>query len=47
MAADTKEKILTTAETLFAEQGIANTSLRHITQAAQVNLASVNYHFGS
>ncbi|HBR97988.1 MAG TPA: TetR family transcriptional regulator, partial [Gammaproteobacteria bacterium] len=35
------------AETLFAEQGIANTSLRHITQSAQVNLASVNYHFGS
>ncbi len=47
MAANTKEKILNTAELLFAENGIANTSLRNITQQAKVNLASVNYHFGS
>ncbi len=47
MSSDTKLKILNTAETLFAENGIANTSLRNITQAAKVNLAAVNYHFGS
>lgn len=47
MAADTKNKILDTAEFLFAENGIANTSLRMITHNAKVNLASVNYHFGS
>lgn len=47
MAADTKEQIVDTAEELFAEQGIDGVSLRAITQAADVNLASVNYHFGS
>jgi len=43
---DTKGKILDTAEELFAEQGFLNTSLRTITQRAEVNLAAVNYHFG-
>lgn len=43
----TKEKILNAAERLFAEQGFEHTSLRQITSAADVNLASVNYHFGS
>ena len=32
---------------LFAERGFADTSLRLITSEADVNLASVNYHFGS
>jgi AcrR family transcriptional regulator len=44
---DTKEKILNVAEELFAEQGYRATSLRAITAAAGVNLAAVNYHFGS
>ena len=44
---ETKQKILNTAELLFAEQGFNDTSLRQITGAAGVNLASVNYHFGS
>lgn len=43
----TKEKILDTAELLFSELGFDNTSLRSITSKADVNLASVNYHFGS
>ncbi len=43
----TKDKILNEAEKLFAEQGFAETSLRMITAKADVNLASVNYHFGS
>ena len=44
---DTRERLLDTAERLFAEQGIDATSLRHITAEAHANLASVNYHFGT
>ncbi|WP_143698210.1 TetR/AcrR family transcriptional regulator [Vibrio sp. qd031] len=43
---NTKEKIVQVAEGLFAEQGFNDTSLRAITSKADVNLASVNYHFG-
>ncbi|MBW3567710.1 MAG: TetR family transcriptional regulator [Proteobacteria bacterium] len=43
----TRDRILATAERLFAEAGIGATSLRTITTAAGVNLAAVNYHFGS
>jgi AcrR family transcriptional regulator len=44
---DTKERILDAAEELFARQGFHATSLRAITGGAEVNLAAVNYHFGS
>jgi AcrR family transcriptional regulator len=44
---DTKQRILNAAEKLFAEHGLAATSLRAITTKAGVNLASVNYHFRS
>ncbi|WP_045859916.1 TetR/AcrR family transcriptional regulator [Teredinibacter purpureus] len=44
---DTVEKILHSAGVLFAERGFAETSLRTITGMADVNLAAVNYHFGS
>lgn len=44
---DTKDKILDAAERLFAEQGFASTSMRNITAQAGVNVAAVNYHFGS
>jgi len=43
----TKERILDAAEALFMEHGFEATSLRAITNAAAVNLAAVNYHFGS
>lgn len=43
----TKNKILDAAEKLFAIQGFNGTSLREITSQAEVNLAAVNYHFGS
>ncbi len=43
----TKSRILNVAEELFAKQGFTETSLRAITYGAEVNLASVNYHFGS
>lgn len=44
---ETVERILDAAEQLFAEKGFAETSLRLITSRAEVNLAAVNYHFGS
>lgn len=47
MSIDTKAKILDAAEALFANKGFAATSLRDITTEADVNLAAVNYHFGS
>ena len=43
----TKERILDTAERLFAAQGYAATSLRGIIAEAGVNLAAVHYHFHS
>ena len=43
----TKERILSAAEALFAQQGFSATSLRQVTRRADVNLAAVNYHFGS
>lgn len=46
-APDTRDRILDTAERLFAAHGFDGTSLRQITEAAGVNLAAVNYHFGS
>lgn len=44
---DTVDRILDAAEVLFAERGFSETSLRMITSKAKVNLAAVNYHFGS
>jgi AcrR family transcriptional regulator len=44
---NTVDKILDAAQELFAERGFAETSLRMITSKAGVNLAAVNYHFGS
>lgn len=43
----TREKVLDTAERLFAERGFDGASLRAITSGAGVNLAAVNYHFRS
>jgi AcrR family transcriptional regulator len=43
----TKDRILNAAEELYAEYGFADTSMRELTRRAEVNLAAVNYHFGS
>lgn len=41
----TREQILDAAEELFSEKGFSNTSIRDITEKANCNIASVNYHF--
>ncbi|MGJ8656934.1 MAG: TetR/AcrR family transcriptional regulator [Akkermansiaceae bacterium] len=43
----TREKILKSAWRLFAKDGFEAVSVRDVTQDADVNLASINYHFGS
>ena len=44
---DTRARILDAAERLFMAHGYDGTSMRQITSEAGVNLAAVNYHFGS
>ncbi len=44
---ETRWRILDAAEALFVEHGLEATSMRMITATAGVNLAAVNYHFGS
>jgi AcrR family transcriptional regulator len=44
---NTKIRILDAAEEIFIEFGFEAMSLRQITSRADVNLAAVNYHFGS
>jgi len=46
-AGATKEQILDVAERAIAQNGYAGTTLRSIVKEADVNLAAVNYHFGS
>ena len=43
----TRAAILDAAERLYADRGFADVTLRDIVAAADVNLAAVNYHFGS
>jgi len=44
---ETRTRILDAAEELFMLHGFEGTSMRHLTSRAGVNLAAVNYHFGS
>ena len=43
---NTREQILEAAWELYAARGFEDVSVRDVTQAAGVNLASVSYHFG-
>jgi AcrR family transcriptional regulator len=43
----TRSAILAAAERLYADRGFGDVTLRDIVAAANVNLAAVNYHFGS
>lgn len=42
-----KMKLLNAAEQLFAEKGFESVSVRDVTQFVKMNVAAVNYHFGS
>ena len=42
-----KERILEVAENLFAQLGYEGTSTRYLAQEAGVNMAMLNYYFGS
>jgi AcrR family transcriptional regulator len=44
---ETQTRILEAAEELFMQHGFEGTSMRLLTSKAGVNLAAVNYHFGS
>ena len=44
---ETRTRILDAAEELFMQHGFEATSMRLLTSRAGVNLAAVNYHFGS
>ena len=44
---ETRTRILDAAEELFMQHGFEGTSMRLLTGKARVNLAAVNYHFGS
>jgi AcrR family transcriptional regulator len=44
---ETRTRILDAAEELFMQHGFEGTSMRALTSKAGVNLAAVNYHFGS
>jgi AcrR family transcriptional regulator len=50
MAAQTRSaperRLLNAAAKLFAQKGFAETSIRDLAEAAEVNVAAVNYHFG-
>src|SRR5437868_13199608 len=43
----TRSAILAAAERLYADRGFGDVTLRDIVAEANVNLAAVNYHFGS
>src|ERR1700755_152759 len=43
----TRTAILSAAERLYVDRGFGEVTLRDIVAAADVNLAAVNYHFGS
>ncbi|WP_437191249.1 TetR/AcrR family transcriptional regulator [Planctomicrobium sp. SH527] len=42
----TRDRILKTAGAIFAEHGYERATIREISSQANVNLASINYHFG-
>ena len=47
MSTDKKEHIISSAIELFAERGFEGTSIRDLAAKADVNIAMINYYFGS
>ena len=44
---DARERLIQAALRLFSERGFDGTGIRDLAEAAGVNVAAVNYHFGS
>lgn len=44
---ETRERILNTAQRLFAQKGFDKVNLRELTKEANTHLAAVNYYFGT
>lgn len=44
---ETKQLIIREARSLFSEQGFNGTSIRQIAEKCDINIAAINYHFGS
>lgn len=44
---ETKKKIINQARILFSKHGFKGTSIRQIADESDVNIAAINYHFGS
>lgn len=45
-SADTRQRLVETAAVLFADRGFDNVTVREICNAADANVAAINYHFG-
>jgi AcrR family transcriptional regulator len=43
---ETRDRLLTAAERLFADRGFRKVTVREICRVARANVAAVNYHFG-
>jgi len=46
VSADTRQRLIDAAATLFADRGFENVTVREICKASHANVAAVNYHFG-
>ena len=44
---NTKERLLKAASEIFAEKGFRDATVAEICEAAEANIAAVNYHFGN
>lgn len=45
-SADTRQRLIEAAATLFADRGFENVTVREICKASNANVAAINYHFG-
>ena len=45
-SADTRQRLIDSAATLFAERGFENVTVREICKESNANVAAINYHFG-
>jgi AcrR family transcriptional regulator len=46
VSADTRQRLVDSAATLFAQHGFENVTVREICKASRANVAAINYHFG-